>query len=143
MDHAEIEENQEYSLELANRIFYFVFVIEMMLKITGLGFRSYFCDRGNIFDFVIVILSSLDLVATLMRITAEPNSIALVFRIFRLLRIFKLARTWDRFKFFVNTVAETLTKVSSFTILLALFIFMFAILGMELFANDARFDFDN
>ena len=67
----------------------------------------------------------------------------LVFRIFRLLRIFKLARTWDRFKFFINTVAETITKVSSFTVLLALFIFMFAILGMEVFANDVRFDFHN
>jgi len=38
---------------------------------------------------------------------------------------------------------STLAKISSFAVILSLFIFTFTILGMELFANTIRFDFDN
>lgn len=32
-----------------------IFLIEAILKITGLGFVYYISDKGNIFDFVIVL----------------------------------------------------------------------------------------
>jgi len=66
-----------------------------------------------------------------------------VFRIFRLLRVFKLAKSWETFNFFLKTIANTLVKISSFTILLVLFCFMYAMVGLELFANKLRFDRDN
>ena len=66
-----------------------------------------------------------------------------VFRIFRLLRVFKLARSWKNFNFFLQTITSTLTKLSSFTILLALFCFIYAMVGLELFSNRLRFDRDN
>lgn len=62
------------------------------------------------------------------------------FRALRFLRIFKLARKW-------KSLQETLTKLSKsfkemlyFLILLCLFIFVYGLLGMELYANMIKFD---
>ena len=52
---------------------------------------------------------------------------------FRLLRVFKLAKIWPEFAYILATVGNTLKKISSFSVLLLIFIFSFAILGMELF----------
>jgi hypothetical protein len=41
-------------------VFYLVFLAELILKIVGSGYRSYFVDRSNVFDFVIVFLSTFD-----------------------------------------------------------------------------------
>jgi len=62
----------------------------------------------------------------------------LVFRIFRVVRIFKLARTWPRLEFFLTTMVNTISNVGSFGILLSIFIFMYAILGMEVLSYKVR-----
>jgi len=59
---------------------------------------------------------------------------------FRLLRIFKLARTWKRFEILLETLGRTLADVATFSILLFLFIFTFTLLGLELFAHRAKFN---
>lgn len=41
-------------------VFYFVFLLEMIIKMAGLGFKSYFKDTMNVYDFIIVVLSSFD-----------------------------------------------------------------------------------
>jgi voltage-gated sodium channel len=50
------------AIEICNLVFYFVFLAEMIIKIIGMGFMSYFRDRFNIFDFIIVLLSTVDVV---------------------------------------------------------------------------------
>ena len=52
----------EKIIESINEVFYFVFVIELIFKLIGLGFASYFRDQSNIFDFIIVVLSTVDVV---------------------------------------------------------------------------------
>jgi len=69
------------------------------------------------------------------------SAVALVLRTFRVLRIFKLSKVWPQFNFFLTTIANTLTKIGAFSVLLCIFSFMFAILGMELFAQRLRFNF--
>ena len=43
-------------------VFYAVFLTEMILKLLGLGFKLYLGLSENIFDMLIVILSTADLV---------------------------------------------------------------------------------
>ncbi len=57
-----IEKQMEETIEFANLLFYVVFVIEMTLKIIGFGWRSYLRDKSNVFDMVIVVLSTFDVV---------------------------------------------------------------------------------
>lgn len=49
-------------IEWANFMFYVVFVVEMIIKFLGLGFTIYFKDSANVFDFIVVIVSSVDFV---------------------------------------------------------------------------------
>ena len=124
----------------------------MFIKLGGSGFYRYFKDRSNLFDFVIIVLSTLDLIIwiiTLYDANAKLSSldtlgsVSQVFRIFRLLRVFKLARSWHSFNYFLVTIGNTLVKISSFSLLLYLFIFTYTILGMEIFAHSLRFNMDN
>lgn len=102
----------------------------------------------NIFDTLIVIGSLVDIVIseTLMSEMQKDNktgSVVTALRAFRLLRVFKLAKTWKRFELLLETMANTLKDVATFSILLFLFIFIFTLLGMELFAFKVKFDRDS
>ena len=56
-------------------------------------------------------------------------------RTFRLLRVLKLANFLKPLRILLSTVFASLSHVSYMTSLLALFVFMFAVLGMQLFAG--------
>ncbi len=42
---------------ILNYIFSFIFILETVLKLIGLGFKEYFKDKWNRFDFIIVMVS--------------------------------------------------------------------------------------
>lgn len=47
---------------ILNSIFTWAFVIEMVIKLIGLGFREYGKDSFNLFDAFIVVLSLVDMI---------------------------------------------------------------------------------
>jgi len=57
----------------------------MILKIFGLGFKNYVRDKFNLFDAAIIVIGLLEYMGL-------GSKAAMVFRCFRLLRIFKIAR---------------------------------------------------
>ena len=151
-----MDESFENILEKMNLVLTFIFIIEMFIKLLGMGFGSYFKDSANILDFVIVMLSLGDIGMFLYfnvmssaeesdttKTLAKVRDASTVFRIFRLARILKLAKSWSSFNYFLITIGATITKMSSFAVILFLFIFIFAIMGMEFFAHRLRFDFDS
>ena len=74
-------------LNKANKTFTVVFAVEMLLKLLGLGFKAYVKDGFNDFDAIVVIVGLSDF--------ADLGSKAItVMRAFRLLRIFKIVRSW-------------------------------------------------
>jgi hypothetical protein len=58
----------------------------------------------------------------------------------RLLRVFKLARSWKSFSDILASSYKTLLDIRMFMILLTLFIFIFMLLGLDLYAYSIRFD---
>lgn len=50
------------------------------------------------------------------------------------MRVFKLAKSWTRLKLLLQTIAKSLKDISSFSVLLFLLMFIYILLGMELFA---------
>ena len=114
----------------------------MILKLIGLGFRGYTKDHFNIFDGVIVILSTIEIIISY----SFPNSFVeggalSAFRGFRLLRVFKIARSWTSFQGLLRKIGETLKDIWSFVILLLIVIFCFAMMGMEFFSYGSFFKF--
>ena len=60
LDTHPIEPAMAKTIEIANYVFYGIFLTEMFIKLLGTGFASYFRDRFNVFDFIIVLLSTVD-----------------------------------------------------------------------------------
>ena len=114
----------------------------MIIKLIGLGFRSYARDTFNIFDATIVILSVVDLVISKTFEDDSGTSELTAFRGVRLLRIFKLARSWKSFRIILSKILITIKDVSTFSVLLLLFMFIFSLLGMELFGYRVLFHND-
>lgn len=82
-----------FLLDKVNSFFSIVFIIELMLKLSGLGFRHYFRDTFNVFDCFIVSTSFIDLIISNLSAGSNINAVTAM-RTFRLVRLFKLARTW-------------------------------------------------
>ena len=129
-------------IEWANLVFFMTFLFEMTIKMLGLGFKIYFKDTANLFDFIVILFSIADLVFLYITSNLSQSGFKAIqaLRVFRLLRVFKLAKIWPEFAYILVTVGNTLKKISSFSVLLLIFIFSFTILGMELFAATLSFD---
>ena len=70
----------------------------------------------------------------------EAGGAISAFRIFRLFRVIKLVKAWKRFRQLVSTIIRSIKDVSNFSILLFLFIFIYTLLGRELFEYRVTFD---
>jgi len=110
----------------------------MILKLIGLGFENYRRDNYNVFDAVIVVISLVDWTISILQVDA--GSALQAFRAMRLLRMMKLSKSWKALSNILVTTGKSLRDISQFSILLFLFMYIFALLGMELFANIALED---
>jgi hypothetical protein len=137
-DRYPIDKESEKTIEIANLTFYCIFVLEMLFKLVGLGIRGYCKESFNIFDAFIVVLSTVEV--AMFYSGDESGSAISAFRAFRLLRVFKIARTWTNLKNILLTMQNTLFDISYFSILMLLFITIYALLGMEFFAHRLKFN---
>jgi len=111
----------------------------MLMKLIGLGIKNYFKDGYNIFDCVIVIVSLVDW--TISQIPSiDAGSAMNAFRALRLLRMMKLSKSWKALADILNKTLKSMKDISNFSLLLGLFMYIFALLGMELFAKNALID---
>jgi hypothetical protein len=55
------DEALDSKLELANLVFFSIFMLELILKIIGLGMSHFFKDSYNIFDSAVVLGSAIDI----------------------------------------------------------------------------------
>ena len=119
-----------------NLLFTIIFSIEMLLKILSFSFRGYLRDKINIFDGFIVILS-------LCEVIFIDNSNAFltiqVLRIFRVLRIVRLLRSLKFMSMIINVLLKTMTSFIYIAALLVIFLFIYALLGMNLFGGEFEF----
>ena len=122
-------------LQLANYIFTVIFTVEVIFKMIGLGVRCFFQEKFNQFDLVIVIISLLEMEMD----NSEGQGVFSAMRAFRLFKIFKLFKVGD-LRILIDSIAFTMTSISDYVILLCLFIYVFALIGMSFFAGALKFD---
>ncbi len=108
--------------DYANIFFTIVFALEMVVKLIGFGFKKYAADGFNLFDCFIVIMSYVELF-----MPGEASSLS-VLRAFRLLRIFKIIKSWDSLRILLSTVLDSLTAITNLGVLIILFLFISALL---------------
>ncbi|XP_062862733.1 sodium channel, voltage-gated, type I-like, alpha isoform X7 [Trichomycterus rosablanca] len=128
MEHDTRDENFKYMLNVGNYVFTGVFTAEMILKIIAMDPYYYFQKCWNIFDSVIVTMSVLELL--LQKLPGMS-----VLRSFRLLRVFKLAKSWPTLNMLIKIIHNSVGALSNLTLVLAIIVFIFAVVGMQLFGN--------
>ena len=128
--------HEEQSLvEYCNFFFTFMFLVEAVIKLLAYHTR-YFKDKWNMFDFIILLTS---IVFIVMSQTLEFNSfttaISQVVRTLRIGRVFKLFRGLKILKVINSTFLNSLSSLINVGSLMFLFIFIYAVIGTNLFAE--------
>ena len=133
------------TMKVCNYIFNFVFTVECIMKVFGMGYKEYIRKPFNQLDFFIVVTSTLDMLGEAMAKEGEEggNGIFKMFRVFRLFRVLRVARILYRnenLKRVLVTVfgsGEALANLVTFILFTTL---LFAVLGMHLLGGNYRPD---
>ncbi|XP_072838170.2 sodium channel protein type 2 subunit alpha-like isoform X1 [Pogona vitticeps] len=131
MEHYPIENSFSEVLKTGNLVFTGIFTAEMVLKLIALDPYYYFQEGWNIFDSIIVSLS-------LMELGLSNVDGLSVLRSFRLLRVFKLAKSWPTLNMLIKIIGNSVGALGNLTLVLAIIVFIFAVVGMQLFGKSYK-----
>lgn len=129
MEYYEMPDKLTMAVNTGNSILTCIFAVEMILKLIGLGIKSYMKDGFNVFDAIIVIVGLLEFVNA-------GSKVLTVLRAFRLLRIFKIVKSWTTLKKLLQTVLSSFSSIANLGLLMFLLIFIYSLIGMQFFSGD-------
>uniref|UniRef100_A0A672GF31 Ion transport domain-containing protein n=1 Tax=Salarias fasciatus TaxID=181472 RepID=A0A672GF31_SALFA len=107
-------------------VFSFIFVVEMLLRMSVLGLRGFFQVSWHILDFLVVI-------SFLLEFSLAHVSGVSMLRCLRLLRMFRLARWWPSLQLFLQVVWSS---AQSLALVLLVLVFLWTVVGLQLFGTD-------
>ena len=112
----------------------------MSFKIIGLGPIKYFKDKMNYLDCMVVLLSIVEM--TILS-NSGTNLSAFrsirIFRTFRVLRVARLLRSMQSMQVIIGVLIRSMDSFIYLALLLMLFIFIYALLGMQVFGGNYNF----
>ncbi|XP_060794414.1 sodium channel, voltage gated, type VIII, alpha subunit a isoform X5 [Neoarius graeffei] len=131
MEHYPMTPHFSNVLSVGNLVFTGIFTAEMVAKLVAMDPYYYFQEGWNIFDGFIVSLSLMELGL------ANVEGLS-VLRSFRLLRVFKLAKSWPTLNMLIKIIGNSVGALGNLTLVLAIIVFIFAVVGMQLFGKNYR-----
>uniref|UniRef100_A0A7N8XXY5 Sodium channel protein n=1 Tax=Mastacembelus armatus TaxID=205130 RepID=A0A7N8XXY5_9TELE len=131
MEHYPMTPEFDYMLSVGNLVFTGIFTAEMVFKLIAMDPYYYFQVGWNIFDSIIVTLSLVELGL------ANVQGLS-VLRSFRLLRVFKLAKSWPTLNMLIKIIGNSVGALGNLTLVLAIIVFIFAVVGMQLFGKSYK-----
>ncbi|XP_036435156.1 calcium channel, voltage-dependent, L type, alpha 1S subunit, b [Colossoma macropomum] len=148
-----------------NVIFTVLFTIEMIVKLIAFKARGYFGDPWNVFDFLIVVGSIVDVVLSqvdaalessgglyclhgcaetnpMQAIAYEENARVSItfFRLFRVLRLIKLLNRSEGIRNLLWTFIKSFQAFPHVALLILMLFFIYAVIGMQVFGKIALVD---
>uniref|UniRef100_A0A3P9QGB2 Sodium channel protein n=1 Tax=Poecilia reticulata TaxID=8081 RepID=A0A3P9QGB2_POERE len=131
MEHYPMTPDFEDMLSVGNLVFTGIFAGEMLFKLVAMDPYYYFQEAWNCFDGFIVTLSLVELAL------ADVEGLS-VLRSFRLLRVFKLAKSWPTLNMLIKIIGNSVGALGNLTLVLAIIVFIFAVVGMQLFGKSYK-----
>uniref|UniRef100_A0A8C7D934 Sodium channel protein n=1 Tax=Oncorhynchus kisutch TaxID=8019 RepID=A0A8C7D934_ONCKI len=131
MEHYPMTPEFEEVLSVGNLVFTGIFTAEMVLKLIAMDPYYYFQVGWNIFDSIIVTMSLVELGL------ANVEGLS-VLRSFRLMRVFKLAKSWPTLNMLIKIIGNSVGALGNLTLVLAIIVFIFAVVGMQLFGKSYK-----
>jgi Ion transport protein len=126
--------NLNHYTDLINYGFALIYTIEAALKLYAYGIKHYFSIYWNQFDFTIVVLTIISTIVTLNS-TANLGAATTFLRAFKITRILRLIRKAKGLMIIFETIMITLPALANVGCLLFLFIYIYTILGIQIFAE--------
>ncbi|XP_062419871.1 dihydropyridine-sensitive L-type skeletal muscle calcium channel subunit alpha-1-like isoform X3 [Pungitius pungitius] len=165
MQHCNQSDHVTHLSDMLNVIFTVLFTVEMILKLMAFKAKGYFGDPWNVFDFVIVIGSVVDVMLSeidaalassgglyclhgctavdpMQAIASSENMSVSVtfFRLFRVMRLVKLLNRSEGIRNLLWTFIKSLQALPYVALLILMLFFIYAVVGMQIFGKIALVD---
>ncbi|KAL2090513.1 hypothetical protein ACEWY4_012776 [Coilia grayii] len=170
MQHCNQSEHVTHLSDMLNVIFTVLFTVEMILKLMAFKAKGYFGDPWNVFDFVIVIGSVVDVIlseidaalaaqgglyclhgcevnmmtfydGTAFLQESENASVSITFfRLFRVMRLVKLLNRFEGIRNLLWTFIKSFQALPYVALLIVMLFFIYAVIGMQVFGKIALID---
>lgn len=143
---------REYTevLDILNMIFTAVFALEFIFKLAAFRFKNYFGDAWNVFDFIIVLGSFIDIVYSEVNVMSAATKEVPVaggkqgggsiisinfFRLFRVMRLVKLLARGEGIRTLLWTFIKSFQALPYVALLIVMLFFIYAVIGMQVSAQ--------
>lgn len=127
------------TLDYLNMIFTAVFALEFVFKLAAFRFKNYFGDAWNVFDFIIVLGSFIDIVYSEINQTKNAGNVTKstsiisinFFRLFRVMRLVKLLSRGEGIRTLLWTFIKSFQALPYVALLIVMLFFIYAVIGMQ------------
>ncbi|KAF5901497.1 dihydropyridine-sensitive L-type skeletal muscle calcium channel subunit alpha-1-like, partial [Clarias magur] len=165
MQHCNQSDHVTKLSDTLNVIFTVLFTIEMIVKLIAFKAKGYFGDPWNVFDFLIVVGSIVDVVLSqvdaalessgglyclhgcaetnpMQAIAYEENARVSItfFRLFRVLRLIKLLNRSEGIRNLLWTFIKSFQAFPHIALIIVMLFFIYAVIGMQVFGKIALVD---
>ncbi|XP_031294729.1 voltage-dependent L-type calcium channel subunit alpha-1S isoform X2 [Camelus dromedarius] len=141
MQHYNQSEQMNHISDILNVAFTVIFTLEMILKLMAFKARGYFGDPWNVFDFLIVIGSIIDVILSEIDDPDESARISSAFfRLFRVMRLIKLLSRAEGVRTLLWTFIKSFQALPYVALLIVMLFFIYAVIGMQMFGKIAMVD---
>ncbi|XP_074429511.1 sodium channel protein type 5 subunit alpha-like [Larus michahellis] len=121
LEYPKMPDNYCKMIFISDKVFTLIFTAEMILKIIALDPYYYFQQKWNIFDSIVVMIGLISFKENLSS--------------FRLLRIFKLAKSWPALNTLMKIILNSVGALGNLTLVLIITVFIFAVVGKQVLGN--------
>ncbi|XP_005988501.1 voltage-dependent L-type calcium channel subunit alpha-1S [Latimeria chalumnae] len=141
MQHYGQSDEISYLSDMLNVVFTGLFTLEMVLKLLAFKVKGYFSDPWNVFDFLIVIGSIIDVVLSEIDDSEDTSRISITFfRLFRVMRLVKLLSRGEGVRTLLWTFIKSFQALPYVALLIVMLFFIYAVIGMQVFGKVAMVD---
>ncbi|XP_014791412.1 two pore channel protein 2 [Octopus bimaculoides] len=129
-----------FDIDEADWFFLSIFMFEILLKLYVFGVKKFFRLFWNIFDFFVIVGALCFTIYDFIESEEQNNSYILdLFLVMRVLRLFKTFANIKRFRLVIMTIVNIAPSMSTYGMIMLIFYYTFAIIGMEVFHGLIRF----
>jgi hypothetical protein len=131
--YARMSETYKLSIEYINYAFALVFNFKLIVKLIALLHKYFTLSGSNWFDFIVVNGANIGFIFKVINIGIDISTTATVILSFRVMRIFKLLKSYGRIV--LDTLVNIIPRITNIMSLIFLLLFIYSVLGISLFAE--------
>ncbi|XP_074972094.1 voltage-dependent L-type calcium channel subunit alpha-1S-like isoform X3 [Phalacrocorax aristotelis] len=141
MQHYNQSAEMNHISDILNVAFTVLFTLEMILKLMAFKAKGYFGDPWNVFDFLIVIGSIIDVILSEIDDSDDNSRVSITFfRLFRVMRLVKLLSRGEGVRTLLWTFIKSFQALPYVALLIVMLFFIYAVIGMQMFGKIAMVD---